>query len=157
MFPQILLVLENLSLNARLNLLEESSSEQSQNDLAMTNFFITETTGMIRDGLIPEIQEQFVNNLNAIFESENEIPDQHNMAQDIVGAAATGAIGLGLASKYRPAKIAVKKAYSDFKKSPANKSFKTLAKDTTKAAKFVESQVERAKNFASEKMKKPAK
>ena len=140
MFPQILLVLENISLSAKLRLLEESSQspEQSQHNLDMVNFFITETTSMIQNGLILEVHDKFVNNLNYIIESEGaELEDDSwSTTGRVLGSGALMATGAGILSKYKPAKDLITKNYNNFQQSDANQSFKEFSQDAKKAYNF---------------------
>lgn len=125
---KIYLVLENLNIQARYKLLEESSTH-SQQELNLTNFFISETTDILRSGLISEVQKQFVNNLNFIL--ENEAPEDDN-GHPILGLASLGVAGAIGAANYKNAKDGITNKYNQFKNSDTNASFKEIGQDIKK-------------------------
>ena len=125
---KIYLVLENLNIQARYKLLEESST-QSQQELALTNFFISETTDILKSGLLLEVQNQFINNLNIII--ENEAPEDDN-GNPILGLASLGVAGAIGAANYKNAKEGITSRYNQFKNSDTNASFRELRQDVKK-------------------------
>ena len=125
---KIYLVLENLNIQARYKLLEESST-QSQQELALTNFFISETTDILKSGLLLEVQNQFINNLNIII--ENEAPEDDN-GNPILGLASLGVAGAIGAANYKNAKEGITSRYNQFKNSDTNASFREIRQDVKK-------------------------
>ena len=136
------LILENLNMVSRTNIIEESSNETVQKEYEMVQLFISEATDMLNNGLIDNTQNLFLENMNLIFESYgqheyNDAPDDHSGLGIAAGLASLGAIGYAGARNYLPAKQFINRKVDEFKNSETNASFKEIGKDLGQAKEAV--------------------
>lgn len=148
---KINLILENLKYSSKIELLEESSNIQSQMKYEMTQLFITETT-VVLDVLLEEAHNSFRQKFEIFLENQIEDADETGItAEDVVGAASVGALGLGAVSKYRPLKFLAKTMMRDVSRSGTMKGFRAINKDSRIVGSHIKNGALATKNYVMEK------